>query len=500
MARTSPPCSTLCLVLSGLIPFSIGCGASDWGNTDAARPGEGHLARDDAAVQPADFTPWMPNEIHAVGHDQQTTVRGPEDAMLASLPSATVESWVRRLPPRRLPPVGVNPTDGRAKEAADSSLSWQLFGHDAGDGPGILPVWSRIPPVVVDASPDHSPSDRQISRPSPASARRRHDAATAPVEKSKLSWQPVSSSYAGHWRQAQLERTAVAAQTRALIKQGFHLAERGALFTARAEFIQALRSIAQSLDAYYGQPDHTRLLLAALQALKEADDFAPTGAHSEAEIDVGTVFVSHRTPVLDADSAQGMPGVVAMQHYYVFAQDRLSAASGGAPAASHALFATGKIYMALADESLAAKQLSGPKAMVFHQAALTVDPHNYAAANELGVLLARFGQMEKARSVLQHSASIRPLPETWHNLSVVHQRLGEQGLADLARIEWQRATQLTQGTGQTPRAAGNTAVTWVDRQTFAEGRLESSQPLAEPVAVTQPEQAQRNPAGGRWSW
>ena len=217
----------------------------------------------------------------------------------------------------------------------------------------------------------------------------------------------------------------------------------------------------------------------------------------ESEIDVATTLAAHRTSVLDAQSAGNMPGVIAMQQYYAFAQDRLAAASGGAPAASQALYALGKIYMALADESMSAKRLQGAKAIAFHQASMMVDPTNHAAANELGVLLARFGQLKEARSVLQHSVSVRPLTETWHNLSVVHQRLGEVDLSNQSRLEWQRAEQQAQTSPGLGGSSVNSTVTWVDPQTFAQGNLQPVLPQVAP-AIAPPRQAHRNQF--RWPW
>ena len=217
----------------------------------------------------------------------------------------------------------------------------------------------------------------------------------------------------------------------------------------------------------------------------------------ESEINVATTLAAHRTSVLDAQSSGSMPGVIALQQYYAFAQDRLVAATGGAPSASRALFALGKVYMALADQSTSSKRTRGTKAIAFHQAALMVDPTNHDAANELGVLLARFGQLEEARSVLQHSVSVRPLTETWHNLSVVHERLVEQELANLSRVEWQRATQQAGSEPETGRNSANSMVTWVDQQTFARGSLRPIQSLAAPAIAPQRE---ANRARFRWPW
>jgi len=117
------------------------------------------------------------------------------------------------------------------------------------------------------------------------------------------------------------------------------------------------------------------------------------------------------------------------------------------------------------------------KAIVFFQAALLVNPRNYLASNELGVLLAQGGHYEDARTALEHSASIRQQPAIWHNLAVVYQRLG---LADLAR----RAQWLADHGGR-PAAANRGLVRWVDPASFAH------------IAATTPETAAPVPNGKR---
>ena len=52
-------------------------------------------------------------------------------------------------------------------------------------------------------------------------------------------------------------------------RRGFELAGRGAYFSTRAEFIMALRLMAQALDAEYQTTIHSRALAAGLTALKE---------------------------------------------------------------------------------------------------------------------------------------------------------------------------------------------------------------------------------------
>ena len=141
------------------------------------------------------------------------------------------------------------------------------------------------------------------------------------------------------------------------------------------------------------------------------------------------------------------------------------------------------------------EKLNGPQAMVFHQIATSIDPANYRAANELGVLLARFGQLPEARAVLQQSVATHPLPEAWHNLMVVHQRLGEHDLAQCARNELALAQRPSGAGSPNVGVSAQPVVQWVDPPTFAQSPgydPQSTPPGMAPV--------QRNAADGSRVW
>jgi hypothetical protein len=139
--------------------------------------------------------------------------------------------------------------------------------------------------------------------------------------------------------------------------------------------------------------------------------------------------------------------------------------------------------------------------MVYHQAAMLVDPQNHLAANELGVLLARYEQWQEAKRVFLHSVAANPLPQTWHNLAVVHERLGEPSLAAQARFE------LNQVARQNPQAAlpsRGPEVRWLSPAEFAatgEHPISPSLPSPQPPLKTSQEPA---PGGVEflkpWTW
>jgi hypothetical protein len=257
------------------------------------------------------------------------------------------------------------------------------------------------------------------------------------------------------------------------------MAGKRAYFAARAEFITALRLVAQGLDTHQQSNQHSRALAAALVALEEADDFFPTHGRLEADLDVGSIVSGHRTAVLKG-ATEGVTPLVALRCYLTFSQEQLAAAVGGEVAGSMALHALGKLHAALAEQRQLHILAAEAKAVAFFQAALLAAPENHMAANDLGVLLARAGEYPAARRMLEHSLTIASDPTCWHNLAVVYQRLGDtpraawaQQQAELARRGGTSAGQITTASGQTVR--------WVDPLTFARsaGELPTVGPGAE---------------------
>ncbi|MCA9119176.1 MAG: hypothetical protein H6822_22855 [Planctomycetaceae bacterium] len=289
------------------------------------------------------------------------------------------------------------------------------------------------------------------------------------------------------WLMTGTALVAVSQRADAMIERGFQLGQKGAYYSAQTEFKQALRTVSQALDAHFGGTHYSESLAAGWLALDEAADFAEQSKRGPA-VDVGVIVESHQTPVLKDYALDDVSPVLAIQHYFSYAQEQLVEGCGRAPVASRALHGLGKIHMVLAEQSASAEQMHGPKAMAFHQAALTTDPSNYLAANELGVLLARFGKLPEARTVLQHSVAVCPLPETWRNLSVVHQRLGEAQYAAQSLANWQIALQQQGNQPVTQQADRRSMVQWVSPEAFAGDQNESPTLQPNPEPAMQPEQ------------
>lgn len=257
------------------------------------------------------------------------------------------------------------------------------------------------------------------------------------------------------------------------VRAGFALAHRGALYSAQAEFAAALRVVAQALDAQENTTRHVQALAAGLTALDESEDFLVPARTATAPVDVATVVVKHRTPVLKDAPPGDLTPIVALQRYYTFAQEQLAAAVEHEPAASQALYGMGKVQTTL-QSSRTGTIADGPKAIALHQAALLVDDRNFMAANELGVLMAQCGRYDAARAALAHSVSISPQPAVWRNLAAVHDRLGETTLAANARAAAQNYAKAATPVGNAV-AIPQQPVVWLDPAAFAQ----STQPQAD---------------------
>jgi tetratricopeptide (TPR) repeat protein len=258
------------------------------------------------------------------------------------------------------------------------------------------------------------------------------------------------------------------------VAHGFQLAERGAIYLARADFVSAIKLIAQANDVETGTRQFSRAVTAGLVALKESGDFVRQSPTVE-DVDLAKIVSGHKTSVLKNVDVSEMAPTVAAQLYYDFARDQLAAASGQELVASMALYGLAKATVVGNDNKLHQPEYTG-QAMALYQTAMMVEPKNFRAANELGVLLANHGQLKLAEEMLTRSASLAPCAATWQNLAMVHSRMGDKQLAE----QMQKQAREMQRSG--PAAAGP-AVQWVDPSTFASVAPATDAPLPPPVAT-----------------
>jgi hypothetical protein len=135
------------------------------------------------------------------------------------------------------------------------------------------------------------------------------------------------------------------------------------------------------------------------------------------------------------------------------------------PIAAQALFGLGRTEEAMAHVTTNGT-VGCPKAMVLFETAMRINPRDHAAANELGALLARYGQLENAAAVLRHSLQAKPTAEAYYNLSVVYRRLGLPREAEVALAESNKLGPVASRSQGEPRQAVD--VKLVDLATFQE--------------------------------
>ena len=246
------------------------------------------------------------------------------------------------------------------------------------------------------------------------------------------------------------------------VQRGYNLAQRGAFYAARTEFIQVLRRVAQAKDAAAGTDEHSRELAAGLRAMDEANDFVPQGTQLEGELDVRSTASSHRTPVVrDCDHEVQAHEAVAL--YHRFAQEKLSLAAVDEQAGSMALYGLAKVYSRLAERSDDDVQCVR-SAMTLYCAALDACPDNNLAANELGVLLCRTGHPAEAADNFVRALNIAPSATTYHNLAVAQEKLGQLAQSAANQQESQRLAAWERSTGAISRRAG---IQWVSPEELA---------------------------------
>ncbi|GIW92066.1 MAG: hypothetical protein KatS3mg110_0107 [Pirellulaceae bacterium] len=259
----------------------------------------------------------------------------------------------------------------------------------------------------------------------------------------------------------ELSRRAVHEQVARHVASGSRLAGRGAYYSARREFETAVQLVAEALDQAEGTTRHRRALADAWTAWEEAEDFARLAAESREESaeQLSQLIATHRTEVLHGSGKQ-LTVTAALQAYFQYAQQRLGEAVGREPAVAEALYGLGRVYAMLAAGGNTHERLAIPKALSLYRTAVSIVPTHANAANELAVLLARYGRWQEAKQVLQAVPMERRSAEMWHNLAVIHETLGErQWAAEARQHQWAAAERQARFL---PRAVQDGNVQWFD--------------------------------------
>jgi tetratricopeptide (TPR) repeat protein len=206
------------------------------------------------------------------------------------------------------------------------------------------------------------------------------------------------------------------------LSYAFDLAQRGATFSANGQFREVLNLCALELDARAGGTSRREALHEAWAALEEADDFNTGRLELWDTAQVRLAAASHRTSVLKDRATRADDSIQAVQAYYAFAEKRFTYACRELPGASLAFYGLARTFVVPGTQ---VPQAAG-KAALLQRVALAIAPQNVLARNELGVLLAEYGQLNEAERQFQECLATSPTPEAWRNLAVVYARKGDR--------------------------------------------------------------------------
>ncbi|MGY8748529.1 MAG: tetratricopeptide repeat protein [Pirellulales bacterium] len=255
----------------------------------------------------------------------------------------------------------------------------------------------------------------------------------------------------------------VAHQAMHHIEYGKSLSRRGSSYSAQQEFHAALRIIASSNDSQTGTNHYSMALTEAALAMKEARDFVGTDWESEASLSVASTVDTHLSKIINQADLDQISPRQAIQQYFQFAQNRLDQAGGRNVVSAEAFCCLGKLHTSMrqSESSLGAMEVA--KAIAFHRAAISSDPNNSRSANELGVLMAKIGQLDSAVALFQQSLMKNQTPQTWRNLAKTHQQKGELELARAAQDQYRSLL-------QAPLAKDQSSIRWVPKASFSKNQ------------------------------
>jgi tetratricopeptide (TPR) repeat protein len=326
--------------------------------------------------------------------------------------------------------------------------------------PHGLPEQSNWPrPTRPRALSNNSPALPVTPARAPLGRRNASTAADEPPH-SELPWSHVVRT------DAYLQ--AISRQADEIVQHGCVLAQRGAFYSARCEFISALRLLTEALDSRCETPYHQASLANGLQALNELEDFSPTRLAASASARLEIIASAHRTPVLHDLQDLTISPQRAAELYSDYAREQLAAAADGAPVASMALFGLGKLQRSISpgggnSHVTWAWQL---QTLALYQASLMTDEQNFLASAALGSIYAGYGRYGEAASLLERSLAVSPQPSMWKHLASLYAALGDERRAKQASAQAQKDSAAQGGNG-----GSKYPIAWVTPQTFAESRI-----------------------------
>ena len=200
------------------------------------------------------------------------------------------------------------------------------------------------------------------------------------------------------------------------------LLRRNAVFSARDEAMQGLRTLVRAVDTHRKQWTCEKALQQAMVAMKECTDFEESVLLDAKQLRL--IINNHTTPVLKDKDIAVMSPTVAGQHYRAFAKQSFLIATDGHPWGADLLYALGKTYEREAEQDVPRGIMLRNQATVCFQAASMLGPTRSHIANQLGFNLLQLDRIDEAYQALKSSLESQPSANAWRNLAEVYRRRG----------------------------------------------------------------------------
>lgn len=200
------------------------------------------------------------------------------------------------------------------------------------------------------------------------------------------------------------------------------LLRRNAVFSARDEAMQGLRTLVRAVDTHRQQWTCEKALQQAMVAMKECADFEDSVLLDAKQLRL--IINSHTTPVLKEKDIAVMSPTVAGQHYRAFARQSFLIATDGHPWGADLLFALGKTYEREAEQDVPRGMMLRNQATVCFQAANVLGPTRSHISNQLGFNLLQLDRIDEAYQAFKSSLESQPSANAWRNLAELYRRRG----------------------------------------------------------------------------
>jgi len=200
------------------------------------------------------------------------------------------------------------------------------------------------------------------------------------------------------------------------------LLRRNAVFSARDEAMQGLRTLVRAVDTHRRQWTCEKALQHAMVALKESGDFEESVLLDANQL--AWIINNHKTPTLKDKDISVISPTVAGQHYRAYARQSFLIAIDGHPWGADLLYALGKTYEREAEHNVPRGLILRNQATVCFQAASNIAPDRSQISNQLGFNLLQLDRIDEAYIALKSSLEAQPTANAWRNLAEVYRRRG----------------------------------------------------------------------------